>query len=480
MSSVSGWWVRHNCSATGAGPTLISTTTVPLRGAPGPVRVFATGENMRGECGFGDTLPRSQFTRVGAWEALKVTDVAFGAEHSLVLTKEGHVYCNGAFAHGQCGDMTSWKKTVGGRRMLLAPRQIAEISAKVVQIAAGQYHSLALDDQGRVWASGANALGQCGVGHQRPVTRFELVVPYSFNKTAALNDVFVTRISAGAEHSVLLTSRGDVFSFGANHDNQCGVLASAGQVLPPATNASTAILRPTLLGAGRGFYLPNISAIAAADLFTAFAAKQAAPLAESAAGRMSAFGLVSKISTYEQVAFVIDISGSMRATFTTSAGKTYSRFEFIQKELQGILETGLREVQSFSLIRYNHRVYAYPVSGVMQATAPNVVAAVNAVNTWSAGGATYTHEALRTAFALPGLKAVYLLSDGVPSRKSQATIVEDVGTWNKDRNIPVHTIAFLSGGAESKATKDEAAAFLKQLAEANAGDFSRFDADDKL
>jgi alpha-tubulin suppressor-like RCC1 family protein len=92
-----------------------------------------------------------------------VVSLASGSTHILVLTATGFVYGYGVNGHGQLG--------VDG-----VPRftNVQELSAlrgrKIVQIAAGFQHSIALTSAGQALAFGRNEKGQLGVGHNKPQT----------------------------------------------------------------------------------------------------------------------------------------------------------------------------------------------------------------------------------------------------------------------------------------------------------------------
>ncbi|WP_224367417.1 RCC1 domain-containing protein [Hyalangium versicolor] len=84
--------------------------------------------------------------------------VASGNLHSLAVRQDGTVWAWGDNAQGQLGD-----GTVGGLRTTPAPVQDLQ---DVVAVAAGENFSLALKQDGTVWAWGANYLGQLGDGTQ--------------------------------------------------------------------------------------------------------------------------------------------------------------------------------------------------------------------------------------------------------------------------------------------------------------------------
>ncbi|KAK7384974.1 hypothetical protein VNO78_30678 [Psophocarpus tetragonolobus] len=82
----------------------------------------------------------------------KVLAIAAGEAHSLLLTGDGHVYSWGRGILGRLGQ--------GSERDEYFPVQVMfgseEHSIRIVQIAAGAYHSLALADDGSVWCWGYN------------------------------------------------------------------------------------------------------------------------------------------------------------------------------------------------------------------------------------------------------------------------------------------------------------------------------------
>uniref|UniRef100_A0A182YB42 Regulator of chromosome condensation n=1 Tax=Anopheles stephensi TaxID=30069 RepID=A0A182YB42_ANOST len=93
----------------------------------------------------------------------------------------------------------------------------------VTQIACGQHHSLVLTAAGEVYSFGSNQYGQLGTGDLQapPGGRPHLV---RFPNGAGT----VVSVAAGSNHSVVLTSRGAVYTFGNYHKGQLGREAPGG------------------------------------------------------------------------------------------------------------------------------------------------------------------------------------------------------------------------------------------------------------
>jgi alpha-tubulin suppressor-like RCC1 family protein len=84
-----------------------------------------------------------------------VRAIAAGSSHSLALKEDGTVWAWGYNFDGQLGDGTEANST--------RPVRVGELQG-VEAIAAGSVHSLALKEDGSVWAWGANDQGQLGNG----------------------------------------------------------------------------------------------------------------------------------------------------------------------------------------------------------------------------------------------------------------------------------------------------------------------------
>ncbi|XP_068336278.1 ultraviolet-B receptor UVR8 [Pyrus communis] len=93
----------------------------------------------------------------------KVVAVAAGEAHTLALTADGFVYSWGRGMFGRLGTGSESDELFPVRIKFNDPRSAKGTGLKFVGVAAGAYHSLALADDGSVWCWGYNVYGQLGV-----------------------------------------------------------------------------------------------------------------------------------------------------------------------------------------------------------------------------------------------------------------------------------------------------------------------------
>jgi alpha-tubulin suppressor-like RCC1 family protein len=98
---------------------------------------------------------------------LKILKIAGGRSHSVALCDKGNVYCWGACSYGQCSGPSDVSLGSLRRKSGLAPPRLVEALSKVciVDVAAGDTHTMALTGGGRVFAWGGSSEGQLGLGH---------------------------------------------------------------------------------------------------------------------------------------------------------------------------------------------------------------------------------------------------------------------------------------------------------------------------
>merc|ERR1712228_474907 len=87
-----------------------------------------------------------------------------------------------------------------------------KLPQKAISVAAGNYHSLILLENGYIYAFGANKYGELGDG-----TLNRSLVPKC---VASLTENKMIQVSAGAHHSTAISKEGLLFTFGYNFSGQ--------------------------------------------------------------------------------------------------------------------------------------------------------------------------------------------------------------------------------------------------------------------
>ncbi|WP_253908854.1 RCC1 domain-containing protein [Corallococcus exiguus] len=126
-----------------------------------------------------------------------------GALHTLALKQDGTVWAWGYNVYGQIGDGTTTNRST--------PVQVAGLTS-VTALASGAYHTLALKQDGTVWAWGHNSYGQLGDG-----TTTDRIAPV---QVAGLTSV--AALAGDGHHSLALKQDGTVWAWGYNLFGQLG------------------------------------------------------------------------------------------------------------------------------------------------------------------------------------------------------------------------------------------------------------------
>ncbi|MFF4450196.1 RCC1 domain-containing protein [Streptomyces sp. NPDC001502] len=174
--------------------------------------VQAWGDNVTGQLGNGGDT--DQLVPVTVTGLTNIKDVAAGGMHALALDNTGQVWAWGDNAHGQLGS-----KGAGDHRNV--PDRVQGMP-RVKQVAAGGDFSLALLENGKVYAWGRGIHGQLGNGARtsssvpRQVTGLEHIVA----------------IAAGTHHALALTADDTVKSWGYNLYGQLGNSGTKSSTLP--------------------------------------------------------------------------------------------------------------------------------------------------------------------------------------------------------------------------------------------------------
>ncbi len=160
---------------------------------------------------------------------VRVEMVSCGARHALALDSTGLVHAWGRGEQGRLG--------LGDERDRAEPARVAALEragARAVLVSAGHHHSLALTADCRVWSWGSGACGKLGHGSQlaefspREVKHLRV----GGARVAVGSHAPVCWAAAGAQHSALLTSAGQVLTCGRNDRGQLGHADAQGALEP--------------------------------------------------------------------------------------------------------------------------------------------------------------------------------------------------------------------------------------------------------
>lgn len=166
--------------------------------------VYSCGSNDFGQLGY--ERKTNSFTRISGLQH-KIRDINCGAYHSGAITQNGKVYMWGCNTNGQLG-RTSEDTSVA---LLNFPH------GTVVQISLGVEHSVALTESSDVYVWGSNAHGQLGLGF---VSQASVTTP---TRIDCLGGLPVRQLVAGGYHNLLLTPSGSIYVWGSDSHGQLGL-----------------------------------------------------------------------------------------------------------------------------------------------------------------------------------------------------------------------------------------------------------------
>jgi alpha-tubulin suppressor-like RCC1 family protein len=218
--------------AAGANHSLVLTSTGQL---------YAFGNNLWGQLGsttngVDDVNPTPTLVTLPGARGLLlpnlVTQIAAGTDHSLAMTLTGALYAFGNNRYGQLGNDTNDGTDAANPPLLV---RLPGATGPVTQIAAGANHSLVLTSTGQLYAFGDNWYGELGSATNN--------FTHNANPTPTLVELSgatgpVTQIAAGADHSLAVTSTGQLYAFGGNGAGELGSAINLGGANPTPTRVA--------------------------------------------------------------------------------------------------------------------------------------------------------------------------------------------------------------------------------------------------
>ncbi|KAM9327953.1 RCC1 and BTB domain-containing protein 1 [Pholidichthys leucotaenia] len=182
--------------------------------------VFVFGFNSSSCLGKGDVQSTIVPKKLDFLRGKKVVSLSCGTgPHVLLATEDGQLFSWGHNGYSQLGHGTT--NTGVSPALVISNLQ----NKKVKEVSCGSHHSVALTQDGEVYAWGYNNCGQIGSGSMANQ-------PYPRKVTGSLQDKTAFAITCGHTSSLALVDNGEVYGWGYNGSGQLGMGNNGNQLTP--------------------------------------------------------------------------------------------------------------------------------------------------------------------------------------------------------------------------------------------------------
>jgi alpha-tubulin suppressor-like RCC1 family protein len=197
--------------------------------------LYAWGHNYYGQLGTGNTA--TYYTPVYITHTELTWKAIAGTQHTLASKSNGTLWAWGYNNSGQLGDGTTTNSSIAVR--VKGPNGFGYLN-DAVAIAAGYYHSVALQTDGKLYAWGENNIGQlgdgCTIGDNCTDSNFPVQVKGP-SGSGYLTDVVA--IAAWRHHTLALKSDGTLYAWGYNYYGELGVGDNTHRTSPDQVGTDT-------------------------------------------------------------------------------------------------------------------------------------------------------------------------------------------------------------------------------------------------
>jgi alpha-tubulin suppressor-like RCC1 family protein len=231
---------------------------------------YAWGANTYGQLGNNDTTGATQFAPqlVVGFAATGMAGISAGGTHTLAFKNNSSAYAWGNNGYGQLGNYTVTPSAVPVQVYKYALDKVTLNGplTRVAAVSAGGNHSLAIVNDGTVWAWGDNALGQLGDG-----TIISRIAAVQIQNPLTGSPLVASLISAGGSHSLAMLANNTAMSWGYNYFGQLGNAVTTTPVFGAYSTSFNSIV-PTVVVEDAPNYptLASVTAIAAGGSHSLF------------------------------------------------------------------------------------------------------------------------------------------------------------------------------------------------------------------
>lgn len=163
----------------------------------------------------------------GPWKGT-ISHLATGGAHTAAITDSGELYTWGRDeGEGRLGLGSGGGPGEGGS--LGTPSKVNALPVPVAAISCGGFFTMALTSEGKLWNWGANSNFELG--------RANTISDWRPQPIPSLEDVRIVQIASGGYHSLALTDKGELFSWGHGGHGQLGHCTIQNQNVPRLVEA---------------------------------------------------------------------------------------------------------------------------------------------------------------------------------------------------------------------------------------------------
>ncbi|KAK0044894.1 Williams-Beuren syndrome chromosomal region 16 protein [Biomphalaria pfeifferi] len=153
----------------------------------------------------------------------KVTTLACGRAHTVVVVENEGVFTLGNNSYGQCGRSVVEAEDYSKNQAI---NKVTELPSNIIKVFCGQDHTLFLTDTGEVYSCGLGADGQTGLGHYKNTGKPEKV-------KGDIEGVKIVSLGSRGDCTLAVSESGELFGWGNSEYNQLGLVTNETQVNVP-------------------------------------------------------------------------------------------------------------------------------------------------------------------------------------------------------------------------------------------------------
>ena len=173
--------------------------------------IFTMGNGTNGQLGIGSFIITNLPIRLNTLRSIKITQISCGISHTLALTENNTIYTWGKLYKPISNDKQKNIEFGDYSNPILIESLVNEI---IIFISTGNNHSMALTNRGDLYTWGEGTYGQ--LGHN---IKNNEIYPRKLN----INNLKITNMKGGACHTIAVCENGFLLGWGNNEKNQLGL-----------------------------------------------------------------------------------------------------------------------------------------------------------------------------------------------------------------------------------------------------------------